>query len=288
MIPFDQRWSIAQAAGLATLLEASAPKYGNVHPSASFADMHFGHFAASAAVQQSCFDTIGNSAGELILRTVRETRHRVQRNTNLGTVLLLAPLAIAANSLEEHNRDPIAISHQIKLTLEQLTPHDSALVYEAIRTASPGGLGQQDENDVSNVQAPDSLVVAMQQVAAVDAVARQYTNGFSELFEPLLGWLGEELTQNHDPLSAIQRFQLRCLGWQPDGLIIRKCGFDQATKIQNMAKELQHRWVQRDPKFQTYSLQFDQYLRADGNRRNPGTTADLVAATIFVKLICAS
>lgn len=288
MKPFDQRWSISQAAALATLLEASAPKFGNVHPSASFADMHFGHFVTTAMVQGDCFEKIGNGVGELILKTVQETSLRVQRNTNLGTVLLLAPLAVAATTLAEQDRTVAAMAQQTKLILEQLTPQDSSLVYEAIRVANPGGLGQQAQNDVSSARAPESLVAAMQQVAAVDAVARQYCNGFAELFEPLLGWLQAELQQSADPLVAIQRFQLCCLAWQPDGLVVRKCGYDQAAKIQNMAKELHHRYVQGDPKLATYSQQFDDYLRADGNRRNPGTTADLVAATIFLSLISIS
>ena len=287
MIPFGQRWSISQAAGLATLLEASAPKYGNVHPAASFTDMHFGHFVASAAIQQSCFQSISNSVGDLVLRTVRETRNRVGRNTNLGTLLLLAPLAVAANSIDTDKLNATTLAASTKCTLSDLTAQDSSLVYEAIRVANPGGLGQQSENDVSSSVAPESLVAAMQQVAEVDSVARQYTNGFAEIFDPLLSWLSEELATQADPLNAIQRFQLRCLAWQPDGLIIRKCGFDQAVKVQNLARELQHRIDQRDPSLSVYSQQFDQYLRADGHRRNPGTTADLVAATIFVKLLCA-
>ncbi|MFO0942283.1 MAG: triphosphoribosyl-dephospho-CoA synthase [Pirellulales bacterium] len=272
MIPFGQSWSIAQAAGLATLLEASAPKYGNVHPSACFDDMHFGHFVASAAVQQSCFESIGSSVGDLVLRTVRETRYRVGRNTNLGTVLLLAPLAIAANAIEAEELGHATLAAVTARVLGDLTAQDSSLVYEAIRVASPGGLGQQSENDVSSAVAPESLVAAMQQVAEVDSVARQYTNGFVEVFDPLLGWLDEELSKQADPLIAIQRFQLRCLAWQPDGLIIRKCGFDQAVKVQQMAKELHHRCVQSDPNSEVNSRQFDQYLRADRNRRNPGTT----------------
>lgn len=301
MKPLDQRWSIAQAAGLATLLEASAPKLGNVHPASSFSDMHFGHFVTTAAVQSECFSDLGDSVGLLVLRTVQATRLRVGCNTNLGTVLLLAPLAIAAGRVAGGDLDSVRLSQEIQVVLQSLSAEDSRLVYQAIREAAPGGLGEQADNDVANVLAPESLVDAMQQVAQFDGVASQYVNSFADIFDRLLPWLEEELQVANSPLQAIVNLQVRCLSWQPDGLILRKCGFDQAVKVQQLAAEL---WRAHEMEFfdrrtrefregnQSVWLdrlaKFDGYLRADGNRRNPGTTADLIAATLFCRLICAT
>lgn len=299
MKPLDQRWSIAQAAGLATLLEASAPKLGNVHPAASFSDMHFGHFVTTAALQSESFSDVGESVGILVLRTVQATRLRVGRNTNLGTVLLLAPMAIAASRVAGGKLDSGQLKQEVQAVLQSLSAEDSRLVYQAIREAAPGGLGQQADNDVGKVEAPESLVDAMRQVAQFDGVAGQYVNNFADIFDRLLPWLEEELQANESPLQAIVNLQVRCLSWQPDGLIVRKCGFDQAVKVQQLAAELwrayeteffdrttgefkagtESAWLDRLAKF-------DGYLRADGNRRNPGTTADLIAATLFCRLIC--
>jgi triphosphoribosyl-dephospho-CoA synthase len=299
MKPLDQRWSIAQAAGLATLLEASAPKLGNVHPAASFSDMHFGHFVTTAAVQSECFSDLGDSVGLLVLRTVQATRIQVGCNTNLGTVLLLAPLAIAADRVAGGNLDSVRLKQVVQDVLRSLSAEDSRLVYQAIREAAPGGLGEQADNDVAKVVAPESLIDAMQQVAQFDGVASQYVNNFADIFDRLLPWLDEELQAAESPLKAIVNLQIRCLSWQPDGLILRKCGFDQAVKVQQLAAEL---WSAHEMEFFDRSTcefregnqlvwldrlaKFDEYLRADGNRRNPGTTADLIAATLFCRLIC--
>lgn len=299
MKPLDQRWSIAQAAGLATLLEASAPKLGNVHPAASFSDMQFGHFVTTAAVQNECFSDVGESVGLLVLRTVQATRLRVGCNTNLGTVLLLAPLAIAASRLASGELDSLRLRHEVQAVLQSLSAEDSRLVYQAIREAAPGGLGEQADNDISSVEAPASLVDAMGQVAQFDGVASQYVNNFADIFDRLLPWLDEQLQATESPLQAIVNLQVRCLSWQPDGLILRKCGFDQAVKVQQLAAEL---WAIREIEFSDRTTRefkadnesawldrlakFDGYLRADGNRRNPGTTADLIAATLFCRLIC--
>lgn len=289
MKPLDQRWSIAQAAGLATLLEASAPKLGNVHPAASFSDMHFGHFMTTAAVQSESFSDLGESVGLLVLRTVQATRLRVGCNTNLGTVLLLAPLAIAASRVAVGELDSGRLKQEVQAVLQSLSAEDSRLVYQAIREAAPGGLGEQADNDVSSVEAPASLVDAMLQVAQFDGVASQYVSNFADVFERLLPWLDEQLQATESPLQAIVNLQVHCLSWQPDGLILRKCGFDQAVKVQQLAAEL---WASRDREAVAVSTwlerlaKFDEYLRADRNRRNPGTTADLIAATLFCRLIC--
>ena len=67
---------------------------GNVHPGAAFADMHFGDFLESAVAIEPVFAKVEElSVGELVLESVRATRAKVGMNTNLGTLLLFAPLA---------------------------------------------------------------------------------------------------------------------------------------------------------------------------------------------------
>ena len=121
--------------------------------------------------------------------------------------------------------------------LDNLTHEDSKAVYEAIRVANPGGIGSRDDHDVRDA-APADLVGAMRQVASVDAVARQYTNGFADLFDRLLPWLEESLQAGCDILNAICEVQLRLLAEEPDGLIVRKCGEAIADEVKSLARKL--------------------------------------------------
>lgn len=276
--PLDRRWPIDQAVELACLLEASAAKVGNVHPSANFGDTHFGHFAASAVAIATGFRPEESaSVGQIVLDAVASMRSRVGRNTHLGTILLLAPLAKAACC------DRTALRNSVESTLSSLTPQDSELVYQAIRLASPGGLGTQADDDVTE-EAPCDLIAAMKRVAEVDAVARQYTNGFNDVLSILHPWLIQELGRSESPLEAIERLQIRWLAHEPDGLIIRKVGIAIAEQAQHLAIDT------LDTSFGTRAYahaleKLDTFLRADGNRRNPGTTADLIAAALFIQLV---
>lgn len=298
MKPLDQSWPIAQAVGMATILEASAPKLGNVHPEASFDDMHFGHFVASAYAVAAVFENVDRlTVGQLVLASVQATGHRVSCNTNLGTILLLAPLAKAAAKLVRSKSEQPAtrIEQQSELSrlslqaavaevLQALTSDDSQLVYDAILAAQPGGLGKQSDNDVTQ-PAPASLLDAMQQVAEVDAVARQYVNNFADLFERFLPWLDNALTRYACPLKAIVHLQLQIMAWQPDGLIARKRGAEVARLVQLQAQQVLQ-VVESDASMAQQQLDhFDRYLRTDGNKLNPGTTADLIAATLFCRLV---
>ena len=131
---------------------------------------------------------------------------------------------------------------QLSHVLDGLTAEDCRSVYTAIRLAQPGGLGEQAHGDVRG-EAPASLLIAMQQVAEVDAVARQYTSVFADVFERLLPWFAEELapqdinTEN-STLDAICRLQLRWLAHEPDGLIVRKLGSETANEVRRQAAEL--------------------------------------------------
>ncbi|MDX1925278.1 MAG: triphosphoribosyl-dephospho-CoA synthase [Pirellulaceae bacterium] len=278
--PFDRRWSIPDAAQLACVLEATAPKVGNVHPGAAFADMRYADFLRSAAAIGPVFAKYEElSVGELVLESVRATRASVGINTNLGTLLLFAPLAKAWSA-------QISLAGLHSATndvLGGLTQKDSEAVYEAIRVAKPGGLGEADEHDV-HADAPEDLVSAMRLAAATDAVAAQYANGFDCLFQRLVPWLDRALCRDQDVLTAAAYVQLQWLAEERDGLIHRKCGLQIASQVQSLARKVIEAEAADSQLAQTREL--DDYLRADGHRRNPGTTADLIAATLFVKLLC--
>lgn len=288
MKPLDQAWSIVQSVELACILEATAPKLGNVHPSARFQDMHYGHFLASAAAIAPLFASADQtSVGQLVLSAVSATRQRVGCNTNLGTVLLLAPLAVACGQVQKTGNDLTqeALTGSTQQVLRTLSAKDSHDIYAAIRVAAPGGLGTRQTDDVQQ-EAPEDLLKAMRQVAHVDAVARQYATGFEDVFQRLWPWFAEELSNADDPLGAVARLQLRWLAHEPDGLIARKVGWEEAHHIQQLAFSVRELYLHGDERFEAAYRQLDRHLRETGNRRNPGTTADLIAATLFCQLVC--
>lgn len=292
--PFDHAWAIAQAVELACLLEVSAAKVGNVHPGTSFSDMHLSHFLASALAISPIFARAQTlSVGNLVLDAVRATRSMVGRNTNLGTLLLFAPLAKAhaVRFAKHHEADSSHMACKdlradLESVLEQLTSDDCRDVYSAICIAAPGGLGARAQDDVSG-PAPEDLLTAMAEVADVDAVARQYVNNYEDIFTRIVPWLRQELETTGQPLEAVCRVQLRWLAYEADGLIVRKVGLKVATEVQKRAQRTAEECLPNPAPLahQPCVQELDMYLRSDGHRLNPGTTADLIAGGLLAMLI---
>ena len=282
--PFDRKWTIPAAVELACVLEATAPKIGNVYPGVSFADMCYSDFLISAAAIGPIFERSSQlSVGELVWEGVLATKAKTCINTNLGMLLLFAPLAKAVDKCDSNSQLRSApLQSAVATVLANLTHADSIAVYEAIRIAKPGGIGERTENDVRDA-APVDLVGAMRQVADVDTVARQYTNAFADVFDRLLPWLDDSLRAGSGILNAICEVQLKWLAEERDGLIVRKCGIAIADEVRTLAQGV----VQESDQLKRTKLteQLDSYLRCDGHRRNPGTTADLIGATLFARLL---
>ena len=268
------RLSLQQCVTLACLLEATAPKPGNVHRAADFEDMTFVDFQASAvAIGPVLQESPGRSLGQTVLLSVQATRHHVKVNTNLGTILLLAPLAKATVSGGD-------LQSGISTVLSNLTSEDSAHVYEAIRLVNPGGLGE-SKLDVAD-QAPDDLLSAMRLAEERDLVARQYTNEFEQVFQ-VSDHIASRVHSTTDGLTdAIIYASLALQSEHPDSLIARKCGVETAKEASTRAAECLD--LSNTEHYHTALADFDFWLRSDGHRRNPGTTADIIAAALFVGL----
>ena len=266
--------SIQQCATLACLLDVTAPKPGNVHRGADFEDMGFLDFAASAvAIGPAIGDAPQSTLGETVLRAIKATREVTAANTNLGIVLLLGPLAMAGRDADRGTR--------LRKILADTTPGDAELVYEAIRLAQPGGMGEVESMDVRDVAPPD-LMAAMTAAADRDMIAKQYVSGFEFLLGHLLPQL-VDLCRAHGTIQGIVDAFVWSLATQTDSLILRKCGVETAEKATQMAVRT---WQARDDLAYGGLLgDLDFWLRSDRNRRNPGTTADLVTAAVFAALI---
>src|SRR5947207_2270216 len=176
--PARQAADVAAAAQLACLLEASAPKPGNVSPFASFRDTSYEDFLASAAAIGPALALAGErSLGATIRAAVEATARWAPSNTNLGLVLLLAPLARA-----ELRPGLGPLRARLTATLADTTVGDARDAYVAIRSAAPGGLGRASEQDVAGTPTV-TLREAMALARDRDAVAREYAADFAPTFE---------------------------------------------------------------------------------------------------------
>ncbi|MGY8766932.1 MAG: triphosphoribosyl-dephospho-CoA synthase [Pirellulales bacterium] len=265
-----------QLATLACMLEVSAPKPGNVHRGADFENLTFQDFLTSAIAIGPAMEAASKTTlGDTILRAVTETQALVQTNTNLGIILLLAPLCSVPEDQE--------LSFGIKQVLEQLTADDTAKVYQAIRLAQPGAMGKSEAMDLAE-SPPEDLLAAMNLSADHDLVAKQYTNQFETVLSEASNWLTEKHLGSLTLSQRIIHTHVRLMSGYPDSLIARKCGADLANKSAAMASRVIE---SGEPFSEPYLLELsslDFWLRSDNNQRNPGTTADIVTASLFVAL----
>lgn len=269
----DTYW-IAVCVRAACLVEATARKPGNVHPEASFADLNYEHFRRAADVLGPILARASvGGVGRTVLEAVEAMRDVSPTNANLGIILLIAPLAAVPPDR--------SLARGIEDVLASLTVDDARHVYTAIRLAQPGGLGRAGREDVSG-EPTVSLREAMALAADRDSVARQYVTNFADVLQfgvPLLQSDSARFEEQWE--TAIIRLHLEFLSRHPDSLIARKCGLPLAEEASARARAVLNAGWPLDPAASTLLDEFDRWLRADGNRRNPGTTADLVAASLF-------
>jgi triphosphoribosyl-dephospho-CoA synthase len=171
----------------------------------------------------------------------------------------------------------------VERVLTNLTQSDAKLVFEAIRLAKPGGLGDAAEQDVRH-EPTITLLEAMKLATDRDMIARQYANGFADVFDFGLPTFLDGFEQFGCIEAAIIDLQFRWLAKYPDSLIARKNGQVVADDVRERASEVMKLGGLITPDGRRAGTQLDQYLRSDGNKLNPGTTADLIAACLFVAL----
>ena len=270
---------IAAAGQLACLLEVSAPKPGNVSPERHFHDTRYEDFLASAVAIGPALAAAGERPLGATIRTAVEATSRWTRsNTNLGIVLLLAPLARAAA------REGGTLRDRLATVLAETTVADAAETYAAIRRARPGGLGAASAEDVA--AAPTvSLREAMALAAERDAIAREYTNRFALTFEVGAPALAGARRRGLPWTEATVECFLTLLAAVPDTHIARKLGRAEAERVTEWAREVLAAGATGTAEGRAALAALDAELRDPRNSRNPGTTADLTCAALFVVII---
>ena len=268
---------VVRAAQLACVLEASAEKPGNVTPSHDFDDTSYEDMLRSGLALGAELDRAGErSVGETVLATVRASRDAAGANTNLGIALLLAPLARAALAGGD-------LRERLGEVLRALTVDDARDAYAAIRLAAPGGLDEPVEHDVRD-EPQVTLREAMAAAAQRDTIASEYATDHAVTFELGLPALADGLADGLRPRDAIVELALQLLAAVPDTLIARKRGTEAASGVAAGARQVLSAGGVRSAAGRAELAGFDASLRQDGNALNPGTTADLVTAVLFVAL----
>jgi triphosphoribosyl-dephospho-CoA synthase len=278
--PLD-RATIEAAFLAACRAELEALKPGNVHVHAAGHGMETVHFeqAAAAAVPFLCDPAL--SVGARILGAVEASFAATGLNTNLGIVLLSAPLAAAADTAG----GPPDLQGRLRRVLDRLDVADAELAFRAIVIANPAGLGQADHSDVKR-RAQVTLREAMALASDRDRVARAYVTGFDDIFGLALPELHAARTRAREASKceveslAITALHMKLLATFPDSHIARKHGRAAAETVQREARDCINLWhPAARPETMKGLLDLDRSLKARG--LNPGTTADFVVATLF-------
>ena len=269
---------LANAFKAACMAELEALKPGNVHIFADGHGMTVQDFIASADAVSEVIALPNLSLGERILQSVQATQKAVNMNTNLGMILLCAPI-IQAKLLVNGT----GLQANIYAVLRGATINDAEACFAAIKLANPAGLGSSEAHDV-HAPATATLQAAMQQAADRDSIARQYSNNFADVFDGV-NYYQNMLNLWQRPAWAATALHLHFMRHFLDSHIARKHNETIAKLVQNQAVEHAEEFSKNfNPKnYQTELLNFDAALKKQG--LNPGTSADLTVASLFLHAI---
>jgi len=265
---------------LACEVDLQAFKPGNVSVYADGHGMTVDDFRISAKASAEAISRSDYSLGQKIYYAVKATREAVNFNTNLGIILLCAPLIQAANYVEKG----IKLKNALLQVLSETTVDDANWVFNAITLASPGGLGHSDHEDVHN-QANVNLQQAMQIASPKDRIALQYVTNYQDIFDFSITLYYNSRTRWGDPNWAGVAVYLALLSRFPDSHIERKYGNQYSEMVAAKMAMLNDELSKTDSPERIKSMfyRIDRELKSIGV--NPGTTADLTVATVFTAFL---
>lgn len=278
--------SPAQNAQLALLLEVSGtPKPGNVDRHREYDDLRFEHFMAGAvgSIPGLWLAQEGAAVGRAFERSIVGMAEQTGGNTQFGALLLLAPLVRAASANSATDSDPeISLSPQtVRAIVRATTVEDACDFYRAFEHVDVG-----IDDPPSDLEALDvrrgarvastlrerelTLFDVMELSADVDGVAREWTGGFSRSFDA-----ADWIVEGTGPVSerTTDAF-LRLLAAEPDTFVVKRHDRATADEVVECAQDALDGAI--DP----------EALATEFVRReiNPGTTADITAAALFIAL----
>jgi triphosphoribosyl-dephospho-CoA synthase len=314
----DIIWRLAGLGQLALLLEASAPKPGNVNRNARFSDTDYRHFLTSASMMsrglQMCAAQgvkIGTNElspseaglGELIEICVADSLNGLNnRNTILGSILLYVPLTVsmAASLVNKLSFAVQDVERWLTIIIQNTTVNDTLGLYRAFIQSSPGGNKIKEEpewsdahrrydfdnpNVISNITEDDlNLVELFKMSSDVDEISREWANNFRLILGEVYPFILAISNSLEDLEEAIVRSFVWLLSKRPDGLIIKKAGRVRAEEVRALAESKMKNWSEKDG-LENLIVRLDDALRQEGNLLNPGTTADIISSAVFCRLV---
>jgi triphosphoribosyl-dephospho-CoA synthase len=305
MINCEKAQHISKCLQLAIMLEVSSQKPGNVSFTSSFEKTRVEHFLASAVAAGPTFQEaayLGTSVAEKRLdvgkvglgQLIKDCAVDVdawQRggNTILGTVMLFVPIAVASGMTPIEEDYTLALSvlrKKIASVVKSTSAWDSVHLYEAVGIANPSGLGDAPDLDVTNPASKERLLkenVSLFEVfkiaSAYDDICYEWVNNYSITFDSSYPYLMTQLESKPLNIAVVHTF-LKILSERPDTFIARKVGKEKAREVSIEAKAILELGGLETAKGKKSLKEFDKKLRSKGNSCNPGTTADLTAATL--------
>ena len=267
---------LALAFKTACIQELKALKPGNVHIFADGHGMTVEKFLASADASSQIIATPNLTLGQRILYSVKATHKVVACNTNLGIILLCAPLIEAALLKNEQS-----LTHKLKTVLANTSVADAQDMFDAIKLMNPAGLGKSSVHDVHD-KATCTLFDAMQSAGHRDLIAKQYTNNFADIVIVGVQAYQNAFNRLNNAAWSTTALYLTLLSEFTDSHIIKKKGESIAIKVMNEAKNHLIAFnILTNPKLYFGKLlAWDTQLKSEGI--NPGTTADMTVASLLL------
>ena len=314
----DIAWTLASLGQLSILLEASSPKPGNVTRSVGFSDTDYRHFLASASLMarglhlgamrgmslaEGKIQPSDIQLGELLYQCAGDTFTGInRRNTILGTILLYIPLVVScAAVLKQDGKFSIdRLIEWLRIIVDHTSVEDTLNLYKAfrlVRSTSPKHSESASWTDAHSRYDIDNRLIfeniiedgltlqgLFQMSSEVDEISNEWANQFSLTLTKVFPYL-DNVTENLEDLEEgiVQTF-IWLLSLRPDGLIIKKAGEKRAEEGRSLAEKIMTTWNQELEPMEVM-VQLDYELRKEGNLLNPGTTADVVSASILCKLV---
>jgi triphosphoribosyl-dephospho-CoA synthase len=296
---------ISRCLQLAILLEVSAEKPGNVNLTTGFEGTICQHFLASAVAAGPSFQEAASRGilvaenkqtlsevglGQLIKTCTSDVKAwQKGGNTILGTIILLAPIAVAAGLTPNDKNyvfDFSVLRLKIDSAVKSTTAWDSVHLYEAIDIASPSGLNDAPDLDISNpysiarlIRENITLFNVFNIASSYDDICAEWVNNYPITFDLAYPYLTEQLESKTLNTAVVHTF-LKVLSERPDTFIARKVGKEKAQEVSSDAKAVLELGGLETEKGQKSLKEFDLKLRVSQNKCNPGTTADLTAAAL--------
>jgi triphosphoribosyl-dephospho-CoA synthase len=275
-----------KASQIACCLEVSSFKPGNVHRNKDYDDIKYHHFLNSGVafgdiIYKASKDP--RNIGQYIKLAVIESKKWSPSNANLGIIMLHTPIATTTGQMEEFNIN--TLKKEIKNTVKNTTTDDAIAVYDAIEIAMPNINPPKEGPDAQKNDAKQELReknLTLYDVFKIssswDSISYEWTKGFNISFEGY-NLLNKYYKQYNNINLATTKTFLNILSNYPDTLIARKKDENTSKMVSNKAKEVLNNFNEES------LLKFDKFLSNEGNKLNPGTTADLIASSLMIFLL---